>query len=172
MKIVLTGPESVGKSTLAKQLARYYNGVFVPEYARNYIETLNHSYDFSDVEKIAREQIREYDCLHKQPGFCFFDTYLIITKVWFLHKYHRLPDWFESELEKRPVDHYLLCKDDLSWEEDSVRENKDIRGELFNKYEKELKNYGFSYSVITGEGNDRFENAIKAINLKLKDFTI
>ena len=38
IKIVLFGPESTGKTTLSNQLARYYNSVWVPEYAREYLQ--------------------------------------------------------------------------------------------------------------------------------------
>ena len=38
IKIVLFGPESTGKTTLAKQLAKHYNTVWVPEYAREYLQ--------------------------------------------------------------------------------------------------------------------------------------
>ena len=38
LKVVLFGPESTGKSTLARQLAEHYNTVFVPEYSRIYAE--------------------------------------------------------------------------------------------------------------------------------------
>jgi len=38
LKVVLFGPESTGKTTLSKQLARYYNSVWVPEYAREYLQ--------------------------------------------------------------------------------------------------------------------------------------
>ena len=38
IKIVLYGPESTGKSTLAKQLAEYYKTDYVQEYAREYLQ--------------------------------------------------------------------------------------------------------------------------------------
>lgn len=38
VKVVLFGPESSGKTTLSQQLARYYNTVWVPEFARDYLQ--------------------------------------------------------------------------------------------------------------------------------------
>lgn len=164
MKIVLTGPESVGKSILTKQLAEYYNGICVDEYARYYVKSLKKTYGYSDVLHITQHQLKEYDNLDRIGGFCFFDTYLIITKIWFLHVFNKIPIWFEEEFKKRPVDLYLLCKDDLDWQADGVRENKDIRSLLFEKYKQELDNYCFNYSIISGSGRERLTNAIDSIN--------
>ncbi|MFK8006949.1 MAG: AAA family ATPase [Saprospiraceae bacterium] len=55
-KIILTGPESTGKSTLARQLAQVYNTVWVPEFARTYLEGLNRPYRGDDLLKIAKGQ--------------------------------------------------------------------------------------------------------------------
>ena len=164
MKIVLTGPESVGKSELAKQLSEHYRGVNTKELARDYVESLNRPYNYDDVVKICCKQLIEYDNLEKHNGFCFFDTYLIITKIWFLHVYNKIPDWFEGEFKKRPVDLYLLCRDDIEWQADGVRENNELRGLLFEKYKQELNNYGFNYEIIQGSGKERVDNAIASIN--------
>ena len=172
MKVVLTGPESVGKSTLTKHLALHYNGEYVEEFARKYVEELNRPYTYQDVETIVKQQLKEYDGLQKQEGLCFFDTFLIISKIWFLHVYDRLPDWFEEEFGKRPVDLYLLCKDDLEWEQDGVRENKNIRSLLFEKYKQQLENYGCCYAIVEGKGEERLNNAIKVIDKKYKTLKI
>jgi nicotinamide riboside kinase len=54
-KIGIIGPESTGKSTLANYLAHRYNGVLVPEYAREYMEKReqNTDYTYEDVKNIA-----------------------------------------------------------------------------------------------------------------------
>ena len=38
VKVVLFGPESTGKTTISKQLARHYNTVWTPEFARQYLQ--------------------------------------------------------------------------------------------------------------------------------------
>ena len=38
VKVVLFGPESTGKTTLSKKLAKYYNTSWVPEYAREFLQ--------------------------------------------------------------------------------------------------------------------------------------
>ncbi len=167
MKIVLTGPESVGKSTLSQQLAYIYKGVNIKEFAREYVENLKQDYQYQDVVNITRQQIQEYD-MHKHKNFCFFDTFLLISKVWFNQVYNRLPNWFEEEFAKRPVDLYLLCKDDIKWIADGVRENEDTRAFLFDIYKKELDSYGFAYKIIEGSGEQRLKNAVEAIDEIIK----
>lgn len=93
----------------------------------------------------------------------FFDTDLIITKIWLLHVYGKSPKWMDEALDKYPADLHLLCNYDLPWEPDSVRENPDIRPLLFTKYENEIISLNQSYVIISGVGEERLSNAITAI---------
>ena len=152
-KVGIIGPESTGKSTLARYLARRYNGICVPESAREYIEKLNRPYTMGDVEAIARhqiEQLQEIDS-HLSPltsNLYFFDTELIITKVWFEHKYGSCPPWLEQAIHDYPMDVYLLTYPDIEWKPDPVRENPDIRLELFDRYESEIQKLDIPYYII------------------------
>ena len=159
-KIGIIGPESTGKSTLATYLAHRYDGVLVPEYARDYMEKRARAsaYTYEDVVNIARVQVQELQELqsgidetiskgHRQD-IVVFDTELIITKVWFLHKFGSCPDFVEEALRAYPMDVYLLCYPDMEWIPDPVRENPDIREYLFNWYEREIQALGIPYYII------------------------
>lgn len=167
LKIAITGPESVGKSTLTKQLAEYFHGRFITEYARDYVANLPRPYTYQDVEVIARKQMSQYDAcnvaVHPVYPAVFFDTFLMITKVWFTHVWQRQPDWLDAAIRQRPMDLYLLCAPDLPWEADDVRENGKIRESLFLAYKKELEHYGQKYVIIAGSGLQRTENAIQEV---------
>lgn len=166
LRIAVTGPESTGKSTLAKQLAESYNGAFIPEYARQYIENLTEHYTYNDVENIAIEQVRQYmETINSNQNFFVFDTWLIITKVWFSWVYNTTPDWLEERIRNCPVDLFLLCRPDLPWEADPVRENGgNNRIKLFELYRTELEHYGFNFVEIGGSGEDRLGNSIQSVS--------
>ena len=56
-KVAIIGPESTGKSTLCTQLAAHYQTLWVPEYAREYLETKGTSYTYDTLLEIAKGQV-------------------------------------------------------------------------------------------------------------------
>jgi NadR type nicotinamide-nucleotide adenylyltransferase len=165
IKVVLIGSESTGKTNLSEFLAKEFKTVFVPEFAREYIENLKRSYIYEDVEYIARKQVAlESEYLEKANKILFYDTYLIITKIWFKVVYKKVPKWINERIEKSKIDLFLLCNNDIEWIPDSVRENGgEMREKLFNIYENELIKYGFNYRIVKGEGEDRKNCALNHI---------
>ena len=166
IRIAISGPESTGKTTLAKQLAEFYGGQYIPEFAREYVEKLPHHYTFDDVEAIAKVQVEQYQATKlSSEHLFFFDTWLIITKVWFNWVFGRTPEWLDNQIRDCPIDFFLLCRPDLPWEADPVRENGgENRLKLFDQYRNELNHYGFNFAEIGGIGDDRLQSAIAAIN--------
>ncbi len=162
-KIVVTGPESSGKTMLSKGLAKHLNAKLIPEYARQYVENLSRPYTFEDLENIARHQIlEESQCDGKSEGkILIMDTWLIMTKVWFEVVYDRSPVWLSDSITSAKIDLFLVCSPDLPWIPDPVRENGgEMRKVLFDRYCHELENYGFPYEVIEGLGETRMKNAL------------
>ena len=148
-KVGVIGPESTGKSTLCRYLASRYDGMLIKEYARAYVENLNRPYTREDVEAIARHQIEELTGVSNvETGVCFFDTELIITKVWMEHVYGECPTWIEEAIHRYPMDVYLLCAPDIEWIPDPVRENPDLRDYLFGWYEREVQKLNIPYYII------------------------
>ena len=170
IRIAVTGPESTGKTTLALQLAELYNGQYIPEFARTYVEKLNRHYTYDDVEAIARIQVEQYESTKSISGHLFlFDTWLIITKVWFNWVFGKYPNWIEDRILDCPIDLFLLCLPDLPWEADSVRENGgENRLKLLDQYRNELQHYGFKFVVISGMGEARLKSAINAMNNRVQ----
>lgn len=153
-KVGIIGPESTGKSTLAQYLATRYEGLFVAEHARVYLEECArergsaYAYTREDVLRIAQYQVEQLRELSEQEGVAFFDTELIITKVWLEHKYGDCPAFVEEALHQYPMDVYLLCYPDLAWEPDPVRENPNIREYLFEWYEREVQALEVPYYIV------------------------
>jgi nicotinamide riboside kinase len=159
--IVITGPESTGKTELAKLLAHRLQCEWIPEISRDYIESLNRKYTYDDVVKIASIQIQQFHkIISESKKIVIFDTGLIITKVWFDVVFNKCPDWLIEAIHKLPKALHLLCSNDLPWIPDSVRENGgEMRKILFNTYCNELLSFGFPYEIISGTGEQRFLNA-------------
>lgn len=158
-RIALIGPESVGKSTLAHKLGLYYNLFVVDEYARTYVEQLSRPYTYHDVEKIAYQQCQEF----ANNANAFFDTDMIITKVWFDVVYGCEPEWLKIWMLTHKMDFYLLLKPDIEWKADSTRENGDRREWLYGLYKKEIEQLGVDYVEIGGKGDERLLNAIESL---------
>jgi len=167
LKIAILGPESTGKTMLAKQLADHFRAPWVPEYAREYVEKLSSPYNYEDICTIARKQIEQekaVESLGSKELFVFFDTELIITKVWFSYRFGQVPDFVTKQLNTGFFDLYLLCMPDLPWEPDPVREHGDDRDFFFNWYKKEIEQTAKPYVIVSGIGNQRFQNALNGLN--------
>ncbi len=164
-KIAITGPESTGKSTLTRQLAEHYHTVWVKEYAREYLDELHRPYIFEDILKIAKEQKkREIDLASKASQLLFIDTELIVTKIWSEVKFNKCAPWIINSIEKQDYMIYLLMDIDLPWEYDSQREHPEMREYLFNLYKNELKDRKLNFEIISGNNQQRLQNAIEIVN--------
>lgn len=163
-KIAITGPESTGKSTLTKHLAEHYNTVWVPEYAREYINKLDRTYNREDILSIAKNQLEMENKMVKNASrFLFCDTEPIVTKIWSEDKYNSCDPWILRKIEEHKYDLYLLCYIDLPWQQDPQREDPHRREYLFELYLQELTQRNFPFYVISGSGKTRLKHAVKQI---------
>ncbi|HET8860655.1 ATP-binding protein [Marivirga sp.] len=166
-KIAIIGPESTGKSTLTIGLAKSFNEPYVPEYGRKYLEENGIQYQKADLLKISKGMMKaEEEKAREATQFLFCDTDLIMMKVWYEVKYGDCHPFVLEKLSQKPYDYYLLCAPDLPWEEDPLRENPNLREELFGRYQKELEDYGFAYSIISGK-EKRLEAAVKIVEKQI-----
>ncbi|WP_044118018.1 AAA family ATPase [Alkaliflexus imshenetskii] len=166
ISIVVSGPESTGKSTLTRALANAFRCVGVNEYARDYISRLRRPYAASDVETIANRQLAVFRMMMKNEPMVIFDTFLIITKVWFQEVFGYCPIWLHDAIRNNKPSLVLLCFPDIAWEPDPLRENGDRRDYLFDCYKSELNRYRIEWREVSGVGECRIQNAI----LHIEDF--
>jgi NadR type nicotinamide-nucleotide adenylyltransferase len=168
-RIAITGPESTGKSELAEALAAHYQTVWVPEYAREYLDKLNREYNYEDILLIAKGQvIGETGMLEKANRFLFVDTEMIVLKIWCEVKYCKCHPWILHQLSKQNYDLYLFTDIDLPWQPDPLREHPDKRRELFNLYLDELMKRNLPFEIVSGFGQKRLENAVMIIEERFK----
>ena len=177
IKVVLFGPESTGKTTLSKQLARHYNTVWAPEFAREYLQKKwnneRKTCENSDLLPIARGQMKLENNLAKQADKVLIcDTDLLETKVYSEEYYGGFVD---TELEEAAItntyDLYLLTYIDTPWEEDDLRDRPELRLDMFNAFESALKKYNRPYILLKGDKKIRFDAAVKKIDEILKSKT-
>lgn len=165
-KIAIIGPESTGKSELSVALATHFMGKFVPEFARTYVENLGREYTYEDVVFIAKKQIEEQQTIVEEDDAApvFFDTELIITKVWLEYSYKKVPEFLITRLAEKYFDLYLICYPDLPWIPDTVREHGgDERSFFFEWYKREALATGIPCVEIKGTGNARTKLAVDAV---------
>lgn len=157
-KILITGPESTGKSTLCKYLAEKLNANWICEYAREYIEKLDRKYIYGDLKVIGERQFElQNKALKDSQNFLFCDTGLEVIKVWSEDKFGKCDTWIIENLSKQKFDIVFLLDIDIPWENDPMRENpsEEDRKYFLELYKKELQeNYG-SYHLINGSLEER-----------------
>lgn len=164
LKIIVTGPESSGKTTLCKALSEHYNLPFTKEFAREYLTDLGKNYLQEDLLEIAKGQLENEQLINNNQQISLHDTDLITLKIWSDYKYGNCNNWILEQIKKQKVENrfYLLCKPDLKWDYDPLRENPTNRNELLEIYKQELENLGHKFLIIKGE--DRNEQAIESLS--------
>ncbi len=170
-KILILGPESTGKSTLAKDLANHFSEPWVPEYSREYLENLTRDYDFEDLSTMAKGQLEaEKKAEELAKGVLFCDTDLRVIHIWSAHRFGKTSSWIVEEIETRVYDLILLTDIDMDWEPDPLREHPEpeMRFYFFKKYLELAKSSGFPFEVISGSREERLGKAISAIQIHSK----
>ncbi len=166
-RILILGPESTGKSTLAADLANHFGEPWVPEFAREYLEQINRPYLFEDLFEIGKGQVALEDKLaEKAKKFLFCDTDLRVIHIWSEHRFGKTDPWVLEEIDRRTYDLILLTDTDLPWTPDPLREYPELemRVYFFNKYLNLAKGSGFPLIIIRGDRRNRLSKAIRAIN--------
>lgn len=171
MRVVLTGSESTGKSTLAVALAAHYGVDVVPEFVRTFAEQKGGPIEFSDHGAIARGQIAledEYFALPALPALLIQDTDLLSTVVYCRHYFGRCPEWIEQAAFQRRPNLYLLCDIDVQWVADGVRDRGHMREEMQALFEAAVKASGVESHPLGGSYQRRLADAIEAIDTLLQ----
>ena len=165
IRVVVTGSECTGKTTLARSLASHFQTVWVPEYVRQYVEEKGSAPEYGDVESIAHGQIALEDSLARMaPELLIQDCDLLSTIVYSRHYYGDCPLWIEQALVDRHADLYLLADIDVPWvPEGDQRDRGDRREEMQNLFRAALAARDLKFVEIRGSRERRLQQAILAI---------
>ncbi len=173
-KIVIIGPESTGKSTLCEQLAKHFDTLWVPEHARAYLNENGTNYTVEDLVVIAKNQLADEDATmakmmadeNNKTKLLFIDTDMYVMKVWSEFVFNQCHDYILKGITERIYDLYLLCKPDVEWIRDELREYPDVetREKIYHHYKDILQNQHTPWVEISGDYEMRFEMAITAVS--------
>lgn len=167
-RIAIVGPECTGKSTLSSSLAQHFNTVWVPEYARTFLEQLNRPYGEGDLLTMAQGQLlTEDEYANRASNILICDTNLIVIKIWSEFKYKSCDPEIINLLQQRHYDLHILTHVDIPWENDPQREHPDKREVLYSLYKKELTALQVPFIEIKGSHEERLTHAIQAIKTLL-----
>lgn len=167
-KIVVIGPESTGKSTLCQRLSDHFNTDWCREYARDFLLEHGTDYSYDDLLKVAKGQILAEDAFIqsmqlKEKKLVFIDTDMYVMKVWCEFVFGKCHPFILNEILHRSYDGYLLCKPDLPWVKDELREYPDLktRSLLYHHYRDILINQSTPWYEVNGEDPSRTADALE-----------
>ncbi|MFZ9717981.1 MAG: AAA family ATPase [Chitinophagaceae bacterium] len=173
-KIVVIGPESTGKSTLCAALAAHYNSIWCPEYARNFLMQHGTQYSYDDLLTIAKGQLAQEEAYTfalltdetKTSKYLFIDTDMYVMKVWCEFVFGKCHTWILDQITERKYDLYLLCKPDLPWVKDELREYPDdaTRRTLYHHYRDLLIHQSTPWVEVSEANEQRLNTAIAAVD--------
>lgn len=174
IKVVFYGPESTGKTTLAKKLAAHFETQWVPEFSRDYLQAKwdqeQKVCSMDDIMQIAKGQMAlENELAKKANQVLFCDTNLLETVV---YSKAYFDDYCEPSLLKHALkahyDLYFLTYIDVPWVEDDLRDRPHQRESMFAKFKEPLDFYEKPYVILKGNLEERFHTAVKKIEELLK----
>ena len=155
--LAFTGPESSGKTTMAKWCAQEFSLTCIDEFARVYLANQS-SYIQKDLDFMAQEQVAQWPT----KGFVA-DTEMHVFEVWSKFKYAEVSPIISQLLNTQHFDHYFLCAPDIPWEADPFRENPHDRLQLFEMYQNVLEENKRRYTILAGS----FENRQELVRIEI-----
>lgn len=169
IRIVLTGSECTGKSTLARDLAEHYGVVAVPEYLREYFVEKNGVLTIEDAVPIVKGQLageREREQAGDNPLIC--DTNPLTSVIYNRCYYDFCPEWIEEQLTRRTYHHYLLCGIDVPWQADGQRDRPGDRDHMQSLFRAELIERGCPFTELAGDHATRLSRAKAVVDSLLE----
>ncbi len=174
-RVHIVGPESSGKTTLAAKLAEQFGTLWVPEYARTWLERAGNATQ-DDVRPVAPEDMPIIARGHRAsaealaPGagpILFLDTDALTTVLWSRELFGAVDDQVLALADAEAPALTLLTSPDLDWQPDSVRYRQGQGTRHYEWLESELDRRSRPWVRIAGRGDQRWRSAVAAITERL-----
>jgi nicotinamide riboside kinase len=168
IKIAFFGPESTGKTTIAKQLANHYKTAWVCEFARDYLQEKwdkeQHICTPDDLLPIAIGQINsENEAVSKANKYLFCDTNVLETKV-FSDLHYGFCDPLIAELARlHEYDLVFLTNVEVPWQKDDLRDKSDDRETTFLAFKNALIENNKPFVILSGNESERLQKVISIL---------
>ncbi|MEO8502833.1 MAG: ATP-binding protein [Acidobacteriota bacterium] len=168
LRVVVTGSECTGKTTLAQAIAERFVAPWVPESSRLHAEEValreHRELTLADVQPIARRHLAaEDEALTRAGPLLILDTDLLSTVVYSRHYYGECAAWIEAAARERLADLYLFCRPDLPWIADGVRDRPIQREQIDALFRSRLDAVGARCVEVVGQGRERTEIGERAV---------
>jgi NadR type nicotinamide-nucleotide adenylyltransferase len=169
-RVLLFGPESTGKTTLAQQLAAHFGTSFVAEWAREMLDIKGSEVEESDIAPIVLGQMqREEEAALRCNRVVFCDTDTVTTTIYARYFYGSCAPWVQRLADERisRYDLILFCDTDIPWQHDPQRdpdhEKPEFRKYFRGLFEAELTSRRLPFRILRGQGEERLQNAIRFV---------
>jgi len=164
-RIAILGAESSGKSTLCEALARRYRTVWVPEYLREFVDTMGRVPFEDDQFGIARTQRTREDAAALQArDVLFCDTTPLMTALYSRVYWGRVDAQLQELARSHDYALTLVTATDTPWMPDGLqRESEEVRDLVHRMVLAELQERGIPYLLVQGDLPQRLRQVEEAL---------
>ncbi|MER7279288.1 AAA family ATPase [Dactylosporangium sp. NPDC000244] len=159
-RVCLIGAESTGKTTLARDLARQFDTVWLPERLR----ALGPDFGPADLALAAHGQRAAEEALARRSRVALFcDTDLLSARLWSERLFGAAPPWLVEAAERQTQHLYLLCAPDVPYVGAERHNAPAERRDFHAAAERELIRLGRPYVLLEGDFSARYAKAVEAV---------
>lgn len=160
-KIIINGPESSGKTSLAEWLVKMLDAKYIQEYPRLYLEYLDRQYEYDDLHIIA-EDVKDLIDELDDNDLWVIDTDVINIKVWYKIVYDEHEEAVMDMQDYSDALH-LLCAPDIPWQDDPLRENPEGREDIYAQYLDYYQKSDLNYILVKGQKDQRWNEVLPKV---------
>lgn len=173
-RVAVVGAECTGKTTLARELAEHFRTIWVPEFARSYLESRGGTCAWEDMVRIAHGQMQaEDEAIGRANRLLFCDTDLLTTSLWSHHYFKKCDIEIMANANAREFALTLLLAPDLPWVNDGLRDCPSLKDRKWfhARLREGLEKRKRRFAEITGQEDERLRNALQAIKTAFPGLT-